>query len=68
MILDCATCSHRESPSCGDCVVTFIAGSEPDRAVVIDAAEFLALRRLQSAGLVPELRHDDPGSLLAQAG
>ncbi len=37
-------------------------GKRPKKSdsVVIDAEEFFALRRLQAAGLVPELRHDKP--------
>lgn len=59
MTIDCGTCSHRQTSSCDDCVVTFIVEREPNEAVVIDVAEFTALRRLQSAGLVPDLRHED---------
>jgi hypothetical protein len=58
MTIDCGTCSRRETETCGDCVVTFILDREPDEAVVVDVAQFAALRRLQSAGLVPELRYD----------
>ncbi len=68
MIIDCGTCSLRETDSCHDCVVTFIVEREPDEAVVIDVAEFTALRRLQSAGLVPDLLHDDPDQPLAGNG
>jgi hypothetical protein len=42
---------------CKDCVVTFLCSREPDDAVIIDATEARELRRLQDAGLVPELRH-----------
>ena len=59
MSIDCGTCAHRQTPSCDDCVVTFIVEREPNEAVVIDVAEFTALRRLQSAGLVPDLLHQD---------
>lgn len=59
MTIDCGTCSHRQTSSCDECVVTFIVEREPNEAVVIDVAEFTALRRLQSAGLVPDLRHED---------
>lgn len=58
MTIDCGTCSRRETASCAECVVTFIVEREPDEAVVIDVAEFTALRRLQAAGLVPDLLHD----------
>ncbi len=56
--IDCASCVRQDTSACGDCVVTFLINREPSEAVVIDAAEFAALRRLQSAGLVPELRHE----------
>lgn len=55
--IDCRTCVRQDTPGCDDCVVTFISGREPDEAVVIDAAEFAAIRRLEAAGLVPSLRH-----------
>ena len=58
MTIDCGTCSRQETASCAECVVTFIVEREPDEAVVIGVAEFSALRRLQSAGLVPDLLHD----------
>lgn len=67
MTIDCGTCSRYRTASCGDCVVTFIVEREPDEAVVIDVAEFSALRRLQSAGLVPDLLHDG-GAALADHG
>ncbi len=57
--IDCGTCSRSGTATCHDCVVTFIVGREPDDAVVVDAAEFAAVRRLQRAGLVPDLLHDD---------
>lgn len=58
--IDCRTCIRQRSSSCDDCVVTFISDREPDEAVIIDAAEFAALRRLEAAGLVPSLKHDEP--------
>ena len=57
--IDCATCVRQETSSCDDCVVSFIVAREPTDAVVIDVAEFAALRRLESAGLVPGLRHQE---------
>lgn len=59
LTIDCGTCTRSETTACQDCVVTFIIGREPDDAVVVDAAEFAAVRRLQRAGLVPDLLHDD---------
>ncbi len=59
LTIDCGTCSRSETATCNDCVVTFIVGREPDDAVIVDAAEYAAVRRLQRAGLVPDLLHDD---------
>ena len=59
--IDCGTCVRAETDTCDDCVVTFITGREPDAAVIIDVAEFAALRRLGEAGLVPSLRHQSAG-------
>jgi hypothetical protein len=56
--IDCTTCLRQRSDSCDDCVVMFLTNREPDEAVVVDAAEFAALRRLSEAGLVPSLLHD----------
>lgn len=55
--IDCACCRLQETNACDDCVVTFITNREPNEAVVIDVASFAAMKRLQSAGLVPELKH-----------
>jgi hypothetical protein len=57
--IDCADCTLEGSASCQDCIVSFIVEREPDDAVVVDVAEFAALRRLQRAGLVPELLHEE---------
>ncbi|MDH3293276.1 MAG: hypothetical protein OER95_03030 [Acidimicrobiia bacterium] len=61
--IDCASCSLEGTASCQDCVVTFIVHREPDDAVIVDAAEYAAVRRLQRAGLVPELRHEQRSGL-----
>ena len=55
-LIDCDDCAHQHTETCADCVVTFIC-NEPTRAVVVDATERLALRRMNEAGLVPALRH-----------
>lgn len=60
MTIDCGTCSRQHTASCGDCVVTFIVERSPEEAVVVDVAEFSAMRRLRSAGLIPDLLHDGP--------
>jgi hypothetical protein len=46
-----------DTPTCQDCVVSFILDRAPDDAVVIDAEEARAVRMLGDVGLVPRLRH-----------
>ena len=58
LTIDCAECAHRSTDVCGDCVVSFIVGREPDDALVIDADEARAVRLLEQAGLVPGVRHE----------
>ncbi len=57
MTISCDECSMQSTSACDDCVVSFICDREPDEAVVFDVAEARAMRMLQGAGLVPELRH-----------
>lgn len=59
LTIDCSSCARQDTPSCDDCVVMFITSREPGEAVVIDVAEFAAMRRLQDAGLVPGLQHQE---------
>lgn len=54
--IDCDECAMQHTPTCDDCLVTFIC-RRPDEAVVVDVAEVRAMRLLSDAGLVPELRH-----------
>ena len=56
--IDCSTCPRGQIDACQDCIVTFLTGREPGEAVVVEASEFAALRRLADAGLIPSLRHD----------
>ena len=55
--IDCDDCVMQHTSTCDDCIVTFLINREPDDAVVIDVAEVRAVRLLQEAGMVPELRH-----------
>jgi hypothetical protein len=55
-IIDCGDCVMAKTSACDDCVVTFIVEREPGDAVVIDADEERALRRLGDEGLAPRLR------------
>lgn len=60
LTIDCGTCSRQDTDTCHDCVVTFLIDREPQDALVVNVAEFAAVRRLQRAGLVPALLHDGP--------
>ncbi|MCB1039226.1 MAG: hypothetical protein KDA94_06815, partial [Acidimicrobiales bacterium] len=53
--IDCDECALQGTPTCGDCVVTFLLG-EPS-SVVVDLAEVRAVRLLAEGGLAPPLRH-----------
>ena len=55
--ISCDDCALRATSACGDCLVSFVLGREPDDAVVVDADEARAMRMLSRAGLVPDLRH-----------
>ncbi|TMM17359.1 MAG: hypothetical protein E6G01_06465 [Actinobacteria bacterium] len=55
--ISCHDCSMLDTPTCEDCVVSFILDRAPDDAVVIDAQEARAVRMLGDVGLVPRLRH-----------
>ena len=56
-IIDCAECVMQHTSVCDDCVVMFVTNREPGDALVIDVAEERAVRSLQKAGLLPDLRH-----------
>lgn len=57
LTIDCDECAHQHTDICAECVVTFICSAEDGQAVVIDATERLALRRMTEAGLLPTLQH-----------
>ena len=65
--IDCGTCTGKALNACGDCVVTFIMERDPDDALIIDAAEARAVRRLGRAGLVPPLRYEADAAEVAGA-
>jgi hypothetical protein len=56
--IDCDRCTLQHTSACEGCLVTFLLDREPGDAVVIDAAEARAVRLLERAGLVPNLRFD----------
>ena len=60
--IGCDGCAMASTAACDDCLVTFLCDEravEPPqpRAVVLDLEEHRAVRRLQSAGLLPESRY-----------
>ena len=57
LLIDCHQCVLFESTACADCVVTFLCRSDVDTPVVVDLAEVRAMKLLDTAGLVPPLRH-----------
>ena len=57
LLIDCHQCVLYESSACADCVVTFLCRSDVSTPVVVDLAEVRAMKMLDSAGLVPPLRH-----------
>lgn len=56
--IDCSSCVHESTPTCDDCVVSYLLSRDPEDAIVIDAEEARAIRLLERAGLVPTLRHE----------
>lgn len=54
--VSCDECELAGSAACEDCVVTFLLDPPAPGAMVVDVAEARAVRMLQRAGLVPELR------------
>jgi len=58
VIISCEECVLEATKACEGCVVSFLLERDPHDAVVIDADEARAVRLLQRAGLVPELRHE----------
>ena len=56
LTIDCDQCTLQHTDACRDCLVTFLLDRDPDDAVVIDADEERAVRMLERAGLVPNIR------------
>jgi hypothetical protein len=54
--ISCDECVLTGTSACEDCVVTFLLAPQVGEAIVVDVAEARAVRMLQRAGLVPELR------------
>lgn len=60
--ISCDDCVRQGTPTCEDCVVTFVCRRDPEDAVVIDMTEAGQLRFLADQGLLPQLRHRRCGS------
>jgi hypothetical protein len=56
MSISCDDCVLDGTSACEDCVVSFLLGPAAAGGIVVDVAEARAVRMLQRAGLVPELR------------
>lgn len=56
LVLDCNECVMQGTDACDDCVVSFLL-DRPDGAVVFDVTEERALRSMNRAGLLPEVRY-----------
>ena len=54
--ISCDDCALNGTSACEDCVVTFLLDPPAGDGIVVDVAEARAVRMLQRAGLVPELR------------
>lgn len=54
--ISCEDCALNGTSACEDCVVTFLLAPPDAAGIVVDVAEARAVRMLQRAGLVPELR------------
>ena len=54
--ISCDECALQHSDACEDCVVSILLGPAEPVAVIVDVMEARAMRMLQGAGLVPELR------------
>jgi hypothetical protein len=59
--ISCDTCRMRDTPTCGDCVVTYLCERDITAPIRLDPARERALRQLASAGLAPRLRHEEAG-------
>ena len=55
MLISCDDCRMQGTDACEDCVVSYIV-DRPEGAVVFDAAEERALREMNRAGLLPDVR------------
>ena len=53
--ISCRACERRSTPDCGDCLVTFVLGDEPEELTFnTEMAEMASL--LSSHGMIPRLK------------
>ena len=57
LVISCDTCVMQKTPTCDDCLMSFLCGDPHETAVVFNLAEQRAVRLLANAGMVPTLRH-----------
>ena len=59
MVIACDDCAMQCTPTCEDCVVTFVlrAADEQPEPLTLDVAEERAVRLLAQAGLIPALQY-----------
>ncbi len=55
--IDCDTCVMKDTDACHDCIVTYMCDRPAEEAVVVNLADFRAMKALAEAGLVPDLQH-----------
>jgi hypothetical protein len=55
--ISCDECCLEGTSACDECVVSFLLGDAPQsEAVIVDVMEARAIKMLNQAGLLPELR------------
>ena len=47
----------KDTDACHDCIVTYMCDRPAEEAVVVNLADFRAMKALAEAGLVPDLQH-----------
>jgi hypothetical protein len=59
IVIICDECVKQCTPTCDDCVVTFVlrAEDEAPASLTLDVAEARAVRLLEQAGMIPALQY-----------
>jgi hypothetical protein len=58
LLISCDDCRMQGTDACDDCVVTYLL-DRPEGAVVFDSEEERAIRVLNKAGLLPDVRWEE---------